>query len=93
MKCHVCSKETDSPNGICKECKKIFDNYTQNTYESKEYSKHPLRIMAYINLFLVIVSTIWTLANVSVLIAGGILISGLTLYFFLTTIVDIYEEI
>lgn len=100
MKCPICNEKIDRDIAICPNCKtSLGDNSRTNADK--------LEIFAYINIVIAIISAIivWVkFSFVSVngkdvinwigIIGGvGIAIAGLTLYYLLRTIVDIYNEI
>ena len=100
MKCPICNEKVSRDVAFCPNCKANLEA-NENTNADK------LQILAYINIVIAIISAIIVWIKFSFIsingkdavnwfgIIGGIclLITGLTIFYLLKTIVDIYNEI
>lgn len=105
MKCPVCKTEVSDFDSICPNCKiqlydeNNIDNESKYSYEKESKNAEWLEIIANINLVIIILAVIYyfyegfTNEASNIIIGIGLLISGLTIYLLLKTIVDIYYKI
>ena len=108
MKCPVCKTNVNELDEACTVCKTNFDDYERGKQKFREDEKRTnadcLNFMATINIILSIIGAIAVWVNYGVtrydefnwigIASGiGILIAGITLYFLLKTVIDIYDEI
>lgn len=103
MKCPVCETKVSDLDTICPNCHiQLYDDNTNkedNNFSEREgKNADRLEIIANINLFIIILATIYyfyegfTNEAFYIIIGIGLLLSGLTIYFTLKTIVDIYYK-
>lgn len=100
MKCSICNEKVNRFDEICPNCK-------NHLRENKRTNADKLEILAHINLIITIIGAVFVFINCSIvsiseedtinwigmLIGIGIIITGLTLFYLLKTIIDIYNEI
>lgn len=104
MKCPVCETEVSDFDSICPNCQiQLYDNNidkeSNHSYGKESKNADRLEIIANINLFIIILAVIYyfyegfTNEAVYIIIGIGLLLSGLTIYFVLKTIVDIFDRV
>lgn len=108
MECPNCKKEIEDWRAECQYCNINFEDYEKGKEKFKERTKKTnadvLNIIAIINLCLSIVGALiigiyygvieYDEMNWIGIITGiGVLLSGITLFFVLETIVDIYRKV
>lgn len=100
MKCPICNEKVSRDLAFCPNCK-------ANLGENGRTNADILQIFAYINIIIAIIGAIFVWVKFSFITVNGkdvinwfgilggvgIIISGLTLFFLLRTIVDIFYEI
>ena len=100
MKCPICNEKVSRDVAFCPNCK-------TNLEANERTNADKLEIFAYINIVIAIISAIIVWVKFSfisvngkdvinwfgILGGAGIVISGLTLFYLLRTIVDIFNEI
>lgn len=107
MKCPVCKEEVNEGENSCPHCKIIFTDFDDKIdNEEDKIAKGRtnadwLNSIANINLIISIIVSIITWVEFfdttinwwGVVVIGAILLSGVTLFFLLKTVVDIYNKV